>query len=427
MATIWTSDEDEELLKALQDTIEPTFTARCKGLEDIHWHERSARSIEARARALGYNKVLDYDTNSHSMTKLLTENKRLTDEIEELTKFRAVLNEMVDRAVMKLKPVSIDVPQPKMTSTTRHAYWLTLCDWQSGSAYTKADLGGRGEFNSKLMVKAVDTLTHKFFGLHEYIIKAWASERIVINILGDMVEGVDIYRGQRAYIDMQRMTDQCFFVEELLFQFIARIAQVFPYVSVNCVQGNHGRISKDHHELDNWDYWVYRMIQRRFEQITSVKVNISESHAMLYQIVGHPKFLHLISHGEEIRSAAFNIPYYNMDKWAGQYSNLAGRIINYVTIAHHHRMARAEMPAGEWLICPPLIGTTAFSVKAMGTTKRGAQMLSIFHPDTGLVFPMPLYTTELEPLRANEDGILTPTYSPEADRKRLFGDSDRSQ
>ena len=405
--TLWTPEEDEELLDALQKTEEPTFTERCKRLAEIGWHKRSNNSIETRARRLGYNKVIDFNSVSHSMTQVVDENRKMRDRIKELESFKFLVDEMAEKAVIKLKPFDITIPTVKPVSSANHAYWLALCDWQGGSFYTQGDLAGRGEFNSNILEDAVSSLENNFFKMYDYIHKAWVSNRIVVNILGDMIEGVNIYRTQRSHIDKQRVMDQAFFVARLLYQFLAKLAQAFPYVSANCVIGNHGRVSKDHHEMDNWDYLVYKLLQLMFTNSDNVSVNISLCHAMAYTIPDMPEQLHFISHGEEVRSAQYNVPYYNMDRYWGLYSAMVGRQINYFTVAHHHKFAESGKPGGQWLICPPLIGTTAFSTQHLGQANAGAQLLAVFHPKRK-VFEMQLETTELTELSPDENGILTP-------------------
>ena len=84
-----------------------------------------------------------------------------------------------------------------------------------------------------------------------------------VHLIGDIVEGWDIFRGQTQNIDRD-IGEQLLGCVDLLVKFLDRMRSLFKHIHVVGVPGNHGRIGKrgENPHYVNYDYIVYRFMEK---------------------------------------------------------------------------------------------------------------------------------------------------------------------
>ena len=88
----------------------------------------------------------------------------------------------------------------------------------------------------------------------------WKAINIVL--LGDIVDGINIYPNQRVMSPIKQVQ----IAKECLYNFIKSIkSQLDTEVNVYTVSGNHGRVSKYATKSDNWDTVTYMMLRELFD------------------------------------------------------------------------------------------------------------------------------------------------------------------
>ena len=395
----------------------PAKGARCNNLDG--WNRRSAESLYIVARKQDWREDIDFTQHegpgeTPTVEALRGEAEQLRKENEKLKEWHRVFNETAEKAAVKLPPIRIARPRPATPKSGDYVYNLVLGDWQGGEAFTAGDAAGLSEYNSEIMARRVDMLLEKFFILYEKHKEIWPAKRIIVDLLGDFVEGINIYPGQAFYLD-QKGVDQVFTVLDHLTRVVGSLAEVFPNVTCYAVVGNHGRLAKDAHALDNLDYFLYRILRERFKPYfgkapyRGVKVLVSAGRRMLYEPPEIPWMVHALNHGDNLRSQ-LGVPYYAANREVGRIVQNFNRPVSCFKWGHHHVRASQELPNyGRWMINGSLVGGSPYSVDKMGTATAPSQTLLVLHSDVGVVSEETLYVDKRVELKPDEDGVYTGT------------------
>ena len=93
-------------------------------------------------------------------------------------------------------------------------------------------------------------------------------KKIILNLLGDLVDGFDIYPNQHERTH-PLINDQLDIIINVLMDLILFLYTFTDEVEVQAVQGNHGRISK-RTETANWDSVVYLTLDKSIKFMQTV-------------------------------------------------------------------------------------------------------------------------------------------------------------
>lgn len=88
----------------------------------------------------------------------------------------------------------------------------------------------------------------------------YSVDECVVLIGGDIIDGELIYPAQ-AYDTEGHAFEQIKEATTIIWAALERLASKFTTVRVYCVPGNHGRTSKLHHQMSNWDNVLYYGLQ----------------------------------------------------------------------------------------------------------------------------------------------------------------------
>jgi len=149
-------------------------------------------------------------------------------------------------------------------------------------------------------IKCMINRDHAIGGLH-------------IFVLGDIIDGHDIYRGQ-AYeqeftIDDMIDTAHREFVGFISWFVNSGFRRKFDFVDVHCVYGNHGRV-KTAGTKTNWDKVLYKLLRETYSDNEHVNVTVYDKWYGVAEIKG---WKYLLLHGDSLRSSA-GIPYYGLTR-----------------------------------------------------------------------------------------------------------------
>lgn len=107
---------------------------------------------------------------------------------------------------------------------------------------------------------------HRFTTLPEKVkttVGNTSVNEVCIMLMGDIVEGEDIFRTQAHHIECSAL-EQVQIATEAIWEMVLRFHEVFGCaVRVETVPGNHGRMSRTANEKTNWDnviYYILRML-----------------------------------------------------------------------------------------------------------------------------------------------------------------------
>jgi hypothetical protein len=288
---------------------------------------------------------------------------------------------------------------------------LDFGDVHVGERVIKEDVANVTEYSFDKFLERMDVLRQGIIECIDIQRSKIPINTLIINMLGDIVTGEDIYLGQNRSIDME-LTKQTFegahYISEKL---IAPMAKLFNKVRIHAVWGNHGRPSRpgQFHPKTNFDYIVYRFLYEQYRNQPNVELHIAECPLMVYTLPEAPNYTHLISHGDEV-NRYMSIPFYSMSRDMGRYVQLFNMPIHYWHLGHHHQSAKIDMPYGEQLVNGAFTGGSELSVFKMKTKSRPKQLLFGFNDTRGKTWSYDIQLTGMDVPVRDSRGFYTPTY-----------------
>jgi hypothetical protein len=268
--------------------------------------------------------------------------------LRQLTDAKATRQELVDAvyraardAALTMKPPPVRKPKVSRSTASPEVAICLLADWQIGKV-TPA-------YNSDTAIERIDRYAEKVVRLIELQRSHHPVNEARIYLLGDLVEGEEIFPGQAHRIDAS-LYSQLFRGAETLARLVRTIAGSVPSVSVKGVIGNHGAlggpIRRSYHPESNADAMLYniaRMMVEAEPRIAWEETRTAGERAWFAtdDVLGKRWF---IAHMDQIKSASFGIPWYGFQKrllgWATSVSDF-----QYAAGGHWHVPVRMQVNA----------------------------------------------------------------------------------
>ena len=222
----------------------------------------------------------------------------------------AVYRAAMDAASSIIIP-PVPIPAPDRRKAKPEVAICLLADWQAGKVTP--------EYTSAIAAERVARYAEKAAGLIELQRQSRPIHEARIYLLGDLLEGEEIFPGQAHRIDASLYT-QLFDTASMLAGVVRRIASVVPKVRVVGAIGNHGALGgplrKAYHPETNADAMLYniaRMQLRDEPRVEWPETFVAGERAWFAtdEVMGKRWFLF---HGDQIKSASFGIPWYGFNK-----------------------------------------------------------------------------------------------------------------
>ncbi len=348
-------------------------------------------------------KVVDTEKQ---LKRALAENKRLKD-------FWELLRGEIARYEAQRKPVEIKQIVPKIDSKETYVANIIIGDVQGGTVFKTTDAQGVEPYNLDIMLERGDKLTEKVIQLTEIKRKAFAINTLCVDFIGDLIEGVTIYPGQRNYA-INSVLEQVYVVTDMFVRMIATWKQWFDNVKIQMVPGNHGRFSKHHHKADNFDNLVAEMLRLKFMDVEGIDLVYAKTGGILYRLQEIPKWLHLITHGDNVRSYSRGIPYYGIDRANAQYGQFFGEQADLFKMGHHHRDATISDNNSYTYVNGSWVGTSPFAAE-LRVCSRPSQKLLTIHEHEGVIMEEKVWLDSPKEWKSDARGVKTPVFRNRSD------------
>lgn len=349
----------------------------------------------------------------YQMRQLLIENSKLKEMVlSQKSSEEAVVsmfrNEMVKlpEVPLKYKPVFKPIKRP-LTAL------LEFGDWHLGERVTLADTANLNKYDMGEARKRLIICRDAIIDDVESRRRSFQVDNLVINMLGDMITGENIFKGQYRRLEMP-VSKQVMEGNDLISrEFLQPLSSYFKEIRVMCVSGNHGRTGRpgEFDSRTNFDYMLYEFLKERLRDQKNIKFFISDMFCMLYRMKECPNFTHLLLHGNEIKSY-LSIPYYGIDRAVAKYVQLLGSV-NYVHLGHFHSKAIIDLPFGAKIVNGSALGANEHSISALHTGSQPEQLLLFLNDKRGIFDTVNIQLSEKKRLIESEDGIMTPVATSE--------------
>lgn len=347
--------------------------------------------------------------NQDAIEAISGENRFYSSVLKQLLKERGSANRLiaaVEERLCAAKFATVDPPHPRaVRAGSELVFFLLMSDHHIGSFVSSPDTAGLEVYNFGVYQKRLDTLLDRvllFKSLHS---SHSVVRKIILPVLGDVVEGANIYATQAYEVD-RVVVDQVFSGLELWHQFLLKLCAEFEVVELFCVWGNHGRLGKEHPTRVNWDYVFYRFLQNLFrEKQSNLRIYVSETPFMIFREGEKHFYLH---HGDNVQRYV-SLPFYGLDRMARRLSGLFRVFLDYVMIGHFHQPATLPFTYGKMFINGSMRGTSQFAIERLTEGGIPSQTLLTFHAQQGVTGIHELVLSTQPKLRANARGIFTKT------------------
>lgn len=223
-------------------------------------------------------------------------------------------------------------------------------------------------------------------------------------MLGDMIEGVDIFPGQQWLIDSTLYRQIFETTPTILVDFLRYLLMHFDQVKVWAVQGNHGRIGRKgvFGPEDNADRMLYRLVKLMMQHEPRLEFNMSdpEGERAWYLVARIGKYRAMLIHGDQIRGAN-GYPWYGLGKkvhsWA---SGGIDETFDDICLGHYHQLGAMPLNKRVAWANGAVESTNTFAAETMAAQSDPKQWLLFVQPERGHVTAAyPVYLLDDKPKR----------------------------
>jgi len=163
-------------------------------------------------------------------------------------------------------------------------------------------------YDTNEYLRRIEVCRHNLLKVKRIVNRSHKLRELNIFMLGDIVDGEEIYRGHGYNVEKD-VDESVDIAVSSLYNFIKSLERNFRQIKVWCVRGNHGRTAGS--ERSNWDKIVYKRLEDRFADTNNVEVNMHKAKNDWYCMAYVKDWAYLLTHGDAIRAYS-NIPVYGM-------------------------------------------------------------------------------------------------------------------
>jgi len=324
------------------------------------------------------------------LAKVKSQRDRLGRRLEEVKHKRADYIEAVVEATREavedivIAPVEVWNPNRTYAADKREEVAVALLsDLQTGKITP--------DYNTEVCRERVMRYAKKIVAITEIQRMHHPVNRVVVPLLGDIVEGVDIFPGQQWLIDSTLYRQVFNSTPSILVDFLRYLAAHFETVTVEAVQGNHGRIGRkgQYGPEDNADKMVYRVVEMLLANEPRVTFNVAdpEGERAWYKIMEIGNYKAMLIHGDQIKGSN-GFPWYGLGKkvhgWA---SGALGRDVTFddLYMGHYHQAAAVPLNQRTVWANGAIESYNTFAAETLAAQSEPCQWLLFIDPLKGRV------------------------------------------
>ena len=265
---------------------------------------------------------------------------------------------------------------------------LLFGDLHIGQDVNPAVVGGLGKYNFETFKERLGRLQDGLLKVLSFEMPNRNMENLKIFMLGDMVEGLNIYSSQ-PYDTELHLVDQMIKGVKEVSDFILSLSNVFKTVSIFGVPGNHGVPGGKHggSPFDlNFDRLFYHFVQERLSNNKNINFQIAREWFQVVEVMG---WEFLLIHGDQIKGFG-GFPWYGWDKADSRYMRILNRPFSYLVSAHYHTCVMQATANGERFCNGSFVGANNLT-RAIMNSSSPAQLLLGVDEEYGVTFRFPIY------------------------------------
>ena len=293
--------------------------------------------------------------------------------------------------------VKIQPPKHKGKSSEAQVMVAVLTDTHVGEQVFSPQVMQMNTYDYEVFNRRLSGWAMQVINLANYRRNICPINELMVPMLGDMISG-DIHEElSRTNIDncmMQMLNTAHSIAQALMF-----LAPHFKTITVPCVVGNHGRMTRKPPMKDkymDWDYLAYQWMAAFCANQKNIHFDIPKSFAHVVDIAGRNV---LMFHGDSISgggsSAAISKMIGNMRGVVQFRQELETTIVEQdglmptqfsdVLMGHFHRVDVMDIGTGSAYICGTMKGGDEFALQRVQAITPPKQVVTYWHPQYGNV------------------------------------------
>ena len=315
--------------------------------------------------------------------------------------------EIIVDAIRELAPSFSSIPSVEYPISKRlfdfdgfrgkHAQTVVapLSDTHIGESVNLEQMGNLNAYDLEIFNRRLYGWATQVVNLVNYRRSISLVDDLIIPMLGDMISG-DIHE-ELARSNIGNCMEQMIKGANLIAQSLMFIAPHFKTITVPCVVGNHGRMTRKPPMKDkymDWDYMLYQWVSAFCKNQKNITFDIPKSFLNTFNVYNQTI---LMMHGDSISGAGSNMSISRAItslRGVFQYRNsVANELeterepINFdsAMIGHFHRIDEIDIGTGELHICGCMKGPDEFALQRLHTASKPKQLLTYWHPKYGYV------------------------------------------
>ena len=313
-------------------------------------------------------------SENRRLAKLAEKNKNVKDEA-----ILAVYEAAYDAfSQFEMPPVQYKGPVSKKGSSETAV--AVFADWQLGKITPS--------YSSDILAQRIETYTDKMVEIVNIQRAHHNVDNLHVWLLGDIVEGEEIFPGQSHLIDSGLYRQVGVYGPEILSTFLNTALENFKHVHVTGVIGNHGavggRARKQHDPETNMDRLLYKIVELIFKNEPRVTFNIPDGKGErnFYAVDTIGNYSSLLIHGDQMPSPSATHGYYK--KVMGWKDGAIPEHFDDVFMGHYHQQAKMTIGSGLLRISGSPESHNTYAQEYFSSMSRPSQHLLFVHPENGI-------------------------------------------
>lgn len=324
---------------------------------------RSIDSVERKMYRLGYKKTnTPYTIDDMVGAEKEAEKKRQTDRLlKELVKEKAgteivvdILSDVIPMANFKPKPF-----KPVRDKKKEEVIMICLSDVHVGR-YSATSL----ERKMNELYKGVIKVTE----IHR---SAYPVNELVINFIGDLLDGDGIFPAQTYEQKFYLMEQMFTYGLPMMTNLINQLSNHFEKVTIYATPGNHGRVNKYTDRELNYDTIFAEAMKIATQNNPRLEWHITWD---WYQVANIMGWGFLLTHGANIRTW-MNLPFYGMKEKGMRWQGSLPEKWNYLIMGHFHSILAFRWNNFKAYVNGTWLDNDDFALRELGMDSTTAQLL----------------------------------------------------
>jgi len=255
-----------------------------------------------------------------------------------------------------------------------------FADWQMGKV--------TANYNTEVLEKRIELYT-------ERLLEITAMQRLHHNVdnlhvwlLGDIVEGEEIFAGQSHLIDSGLYRQVGINGPRILSKFFITALENFKRVHVIGIIGNHGavggKLKKSHDPETNMDRLLYKILELIFAKEDRITFNIPDGRGERnwYAIDNVGDYSSLLIHGDQLPTPAQYYGYYK--KVMGWKDGAIPEHFDDVFMGHYHQQFKMTIGSSILRVSGSTESSNTYAQEYFSSLSRPCQHLMFIHPEHGV-------------------------------------------